>query len=196
MFRADDIRTDTYVSPGRGLLLLGLAGELFTTYKTQILSGIVIERQRHDNPSLWSWVRSRLLDSEKLIAALSGKPRAHAEVLYAPYDGEAYMLGVQLKGAFEQIGWTVSGPKHVPEEGGNPNLADAPPAMRWGADIGGIAVRTHLYRQPDITDSACRASVLGRLSQALMESGLGCQLVPDSSLPDNTYVIVVGEKPT
>jgi hypothetical protein len=80
-----------------GLLLLGLAGEGLMMQKTLSLSSIVIARLQHDNATLLTRVRPRFLNGQKFVARLRGKQPARAELLYVPYDEEAYGFAMQIR---------------------------------------------------------------------------------------------------
>jgi hypothetical protein len=146
--------------------------------------------------------RGRLLDFKKFVAALKGKPKASVRLLYSPNDSEAYTFAGQIlrwlgPGAEgDGAGWDVSSPMPIPTEGGDthPELANAPPAMKYGAWYG-LAILTSepiAGHNPPWDDK----TPMGVLRMALMENGFPpISHFGVTSVPKDTLVIVVGQKP-
>jgi hypothetical protein len=138
----------------------------------------------------------RILDHTKFLESLKGKPRGKVEILYQPDNSEAYAFALQIRrwlgeGANgDGAGWNVSPLKPIPSEGGDSRIApDAPSALRHGAWFG-LGVRANKQWQPFESETALGALVTA-LSQA---SGAGVVQHPDPKLPDDFFVIVVGQK--
>lgn len=142
--------------------------------------------------------RPRMLDSRNFVNALKDKPKATVEILYKSDDQEAYLLAGQIRrwlGPGEKgdgVGWDVRPPKPIsPSDRSNLKLPDdAPLATRLGA-WHGLA----LIANKGLANPLERETNLGALLWALVESNL-MPVGPwtDSSLPDNFFRIIVGQK--
>jgi len=121
--------------------------------------------------------------------------------MYSPNDSEAYTFAVHIRRWLgpgtdgDGAGWQVSAPIPIPAEGGDPHpdLANAPPAMKYGAWYGlGIltsdAVDGHLPFWED-------KSVLGALTVAFTDNGFSpVSRFGVTSIPKGVLLIVVGQK--
>lgn len=145
--------------------------------------------------------RPRLLDFNRFVAALKGKPRANVELLYSPNDSEAYTFAGHIKRWLgpgvngDGAGWEVSGPVPIPTEGGDQHagLANAPPAMKFGAWYG-LAILTSepiAGHHPPWNDK----TPVGVLTMALMDNGFPpISHFGITSVPEGKLLLVVGQK--
>jgi hypothetical protein len=105
-------------------------------------------------------------------------PKARVEVLYKEGDGEAYWYAESIRQALSAIGWDV--PTQVVATRGNPN-----PEANGAPLIGTYVV---VRAKPDPKD----LFPPGRLGSLMFT--VGAQFLEgDSTLPENTFRIVVGE---
>jgi hypothetical protein len=145
--------------------------------------------------------RPRLLDFKKFVADLKGKTKGTITLLYSPNDSEAYTfaghirrwLGPGVDG--DGAGWDVSVPTPIPAQGGDthPDLATAPPAMKYGAWYGlGIETsESDAGHIPPFEDK----TALGVLTMALMENGFPPVVsFGVTSVPRGKILLVVGQK--
>ena len=145
--------------------------------------------------------RPRLLDFKKFVADLTGKSKGSVTLLYAPNDSEAYTFAIHIRRWLgpgvdgDGAGWNVSVPMPIPAEGGDPHpdLATAPPAMKYGAWNGlGILVSDpgngHIPPWEDKTP-------IGVLTMALMNNGFPpITQFGVTSVPKGTILLVIGQK--
>jgi hypothetical protein len=144
----------------------------------------------------------RLLDFKKFVAFLRGKPKGAVRILYSPNDPEAYTFAVHIRRWLglgvdgDGAGWDVSAPVPVPPEGGDPHpdLANAPPAMKYGAWSGlgiltGDSIEGHHPFWEDKT-------TMGALVSALMDNGFNpVSHFGVAPMPKGVMILVVGQKP-
>ena len=136
-----------------------------------------------------------IIDHAAFVAALRGKPKAKAEILFAPNDEEAFELAVQIKRWLgpgvngDGAGWDVDEPQPIPSTGGDKTISQyAPPGIRYGA-IGGMAIISNRLWTPLDKNSSY---------SGLMDAFFTARLVPAgeqvSTVPENHFIIVVGQK--
>lgn len=145
--------------------------------------------------------RPRLLDFKKFVAFLKNKPKGIVKILYSPNDSEAYMFAVHIRRWLgpgvdgDGAGWEVSSPVPIPPEGGDPHpdLADAPPAMKYGAWYGlGILTSEPINgHHPPWEDK----TAVGTLTMALLDNGFApISHFGVTSVSKGVLVLVVGQK--
>jgi hypothetical protein len=136
-----------------------------------------------------------IVDHNAFVTALRGKPKAKAEILFAPNDEEAFELALQIRRWLgpgvngDGAGWEVSEPQPIPASGGDPRISPhAPPAIRYGA-IGGMAIASNRLWTPLDKSTAY---------EGLMDAFFTARLVPSgehiAALPDNLFIIIIGQK--
>ena len=152
--------------------------------------------------------RPHLLDPKRFVSQLEGKPKSRVELLYNPYDSEAWDLAIQIYASLGQgtsdqkgAGWVVSIPLPIPLGAGmnldrSPEMRFAPPSVRFDGAHGIFGI-TFLAKSlsPD-------PPALDPLWQALFASisphenaFISSSIESDNSLPDDVIEIVVGPKP-
>jgi hypothetical protein len=119
---------------------------------------------------------------------LQGKPPGTARIYYNPADKEAYQFALQISRALKTNGWTVSVFSPLPEVHENPDIS-ASSAIRYSGltglvFIGKTGVTTYGLHTPE-------GALKHAINFALSGTSIG---VTDPSLPDDTFVIVVGPK--
>lgn len=130
-----------------------------------------------------------------LLNRLKGKPKATVRLLYNPNDTEAFLFASQLRrwlGPGENgdgAGWKVSAPMPLSNE--LPALPQRPPAARFGGAGTTLGI-TVISR-----GTAAMGSTASDLMDGLALSLGGGSLVGegDERLPENTFIIVIGQRP-
>ena len=162
----------------------------------------------------------RKLDSTNFVKSLIGKPKARVKIWYNPNDHEAWDLAQEIymwlgKGPSKNdvaAGWDVSQPEPLSiNASGDSTLANAPPAVRFGASgstsgIGFIAKDISLQTQDSplsaLTNALpsnvwptnqSRLKIAGKWRTVRSTSSMALQ---DETLPDDFIIVIVGPKPT
>lgn len=116
--------------------------------------------------------------------ALKNLPKATATILYKEGDGEAYMYASEIVQCLRGIGWTV--PPNMPTPIRQPFVADG----ASHAPVLGNKVIAKTQPTPEEIMLPNTTNRVGLLMRALGAAGL----LVDPSLPDDTFVIVIGER--
>jgi len=140
----------------------------------------------------------RYLDVKRFLESLRGKPKGSAELWYKADDTEAYLFALQIRrwlgpGAeADGAGWDVPEPKPIPPQGGDPRIpTNAPSDIRHG-DSTGLTLRAKNLPKGFGENTAAAA-----LRDALAfgrEGGGAIIMLGDSTLPDDHFIIVIGQK--
>jgi hypothetical protein len=136
-----------------------------------------------------------IVDHKAFVEALRGKPKAKAEILFAPDNEEAFELASMIRRWLgpgvdgDGAGWEVGEPKPIPPIGGDPKVSPfAPPGIRYGA-MGGMAIASNRLWTPLDKNTAY---------EGLMDAFFTARLVPSGeripALPDNLFIIIIGQK--
>jgi len=136
----------------------------------------------------------RTLDAMVFKEKLKGKPTGNVRILFKREDSEAYMLARLTYDLFGGTGWTVSRPEPIPLEGGDPIFSDEVPSdIRHGAETDvTLLASTVNFRQPNTAEAALRDALVS--SRANPIGGVAMVFNSDPSLPENHFIIVIGQK--
>jgi hypothetical protein len=144
----------------------------------------------------------RTLVKGELSSLLKGKATGTYKIWYQPDDMEAYNFGQSLIGELQDAGWKNNGMERIPEGSSlmsawpaearkmiTPSALEAerrllPVSMRSGA-MNGLGIITH-----SLKDSAFKA-----LYDALLKVNNTISAIPNYDLPENVFIVVVGQKP-
>ena len=92
----------------------------------------------------------RHIKGEQFLKVLEGKPRAPVEILFNRDDGEAFLLGLQIRDWLKQATWEVEEPRPITQSDLAPRLAQSTPsAMAAGGQPQGVSVFLRAETQTD-----------------------------------------------
>lgn len=130
--------------------------------------------------------------SPRFTEALKDRPKGTADILYAPEDTEAYTFAIQICNAVKSAGWGSQRPKPIPSEGGIPGFSpDVPAQIRHGTS-GPIALISK-SSPPEHQEKTAPGAIWEAVTSAL-DVNFGFTSISDPTLPDNHFVIVIGQK--
>ena len=127
---------------------------------------------------------------------LKGKVTGEAVILYAPDDMEAYEFSNALMFGLIVSGWKTTSPEPIPVNFVGSNLQGAPSGALQRIPLearagGGNPLTIISSNLPTLTDASTPAGVL---VHALMAAGFPVGGTPNSSLPQNTVIMLIGKK--
>jgi hypothetical protein len=131
-------------------------------------------------------------DVRDFATFLKDKPKGEVRVLYKHEDFEAYWFALEICIGLRELGWKVDGePQSIPSTGGDPAFAnkDVPSEVKYDAQTG-LAIwgkNTNAWNEGTARSALKNALTLG------VDRGGATILPSDSSLPENHFLIVVGE---
>lgn len=191
-------RFEALVLIGVLLELLFDGGIFFFTSHLQTILDAESETLRHA-------IAFRVLDKDKFLAPLKGKPIAKVSVWYVPEDVESLSLANEIamwigKGLNNDgAGWLVKEFRSIPAtavpttKGVGPNAMSLPIALRFE---GGSGITILSSPHPTARSPKDFESPLWWLTDALRDGvGVATWNLPQTWITDDSLVIVVGQKP-
>jgi hypothetical protein len=138
----------------------------------------------------------RQVNRDMFLKQLKDKPIGEVRILYKHEDTEAYVFALQIYSALRDARWTVDGDlRSIPSNGGDPYFAnkDVPSDIRYDCSSG-----LTIWSRNAI--DMFKANTAGRALENALGFGIdrgGSMFLPsDPALPENHFLVVVGQKLT
>jgi hypothetical protein len=132
--------------------------------------------------------RPRRFDPEKFRENLKGNPTGHIAIWYKAEDIEAFAFARQIHSLLNSAAWQVSPPVPIPTGAEDPDVPNAPAEFVHGGAVPGLTLR---YGQKNVAQQALMDALLRSRDVDIAVAMGGVQ---DPALPENTFLIVVGQK--
>ena len=150
--------------------------------------------------------QNRFVKDHSIAEALKGKPTGTVMIWYHPNDPEAYWFAFSVMAELLAANWKAPPPVPVPDNIssiaflGPEYQAESAAIGRFDRALppttritGGSAEITLLSNAPDKGDPESLVAILTSALKPLVFGGFGWRLA--TTLPDNTFILIVGPKP-